>query len=171
MPFAMDLLISYSWSHFQRARREAIRILQQFGDQEPRVQKTSVAGIAVAHSTLNNRDVVRRCRELLEKEPAFEFAIKWVPVDFWCETDLAAMKELIDKNIKDQIEENQTWAMKVEKRRWQQYHTIEIVDYLAAGIESKVDLRNPDRILRVDVLGNETAISLLKPDEIFSVGL
>jgi tRNA(Ser,Leu) C12 N-acetylase TAN1 len=38
-------------------------------------------------------------------------------------------------------------------------------------VDRKVDLSDPDWILRVDVVGNTTAISLLKPDEFFSFGL
>jgi tRNA acetyltransferase TAN1 len=164
----MDLLISYSWNHFSSARDEAVRLLKQYGDPEPRVEKTSVPGIAIAHTALNNRDVVKKCKELFQTERAFQFAIKWVPVDFWCDTNLDAMKKVIEEEIRDRIKENETWAMKVEKRCWQQYHTRELIEYLAPSIARKVNLGDPDQILRIDVLGKRTAISLLKPDEIFS---
>ena len=59
--------------------------------------------------------------------------------------------------------------MQVNKRRWQAYHTIDIVTALAANIDRKVNLSHPDKIVWVDVIGNETAISVLKSDEIFSV--
>jgi tRNA(Ser,Leu) C12 N-acetylase TAN1 len=91
-------------------------------------------------------------------------------VDYWCKTDLDAIKKVIDDNIKALIEEGQSWGMQVDKHRWQKYHTNEIVEYLASAIERKVDLDNPDKIIRVDVVGKETAISLFMPDEIFSVG-
>jgi tRNA(Ser,Leu) C12 N-acetylase TAN1 len=168
----MDLLISYAWSHFYRAKPETIHILKRFGDPAPWIEKTGVMGIAVAHTCLYNREVIKRCRALWESElqDSFEFAIKWVPVDYWCETGLDAMKQVIDSHIKERIRDNQTWSMKVYKRRWQQYHTIEIVEYLAADIQQKVDLGNPDWILCVNVIGQETAISLLKPEEVFSLG-
>jgi len=169
----MDLLISYSWGQFYRAKHEAIGILQGFGDPDPKVEKTAVLGIAVAHTSLDNREVIRRCRALWKQQPlaSFEFSIKWVPMDHWCATDLDAMKQLIDDKIKPQIAEGQTWGMKVHKRRWQKYHTDEIVDYLAEGIDRQVDLNHPDWIIWVDVIGRWTAISLLRPDEIFSLGL
>ncbi len=169
----MDLLVSYSWSHFYLAKPEIIRILKRLGDPDSLVEKTDVMGIAVVHTCLDNREVIKRCRTLWESEPldSFEFAIKWVPVDYWCETDLNAMKQVIDGNIKERIERNQTWSMKVQKRRWQLYHTIEITEYLAADIERKVSLSHPDRIVWVDVVGRQTAISLLRPDEIFSIGM
>lgn len=166
----MDILISYSWSHFFDARREAIGILRRFGDPHPTMEKTSVAGIAVAHTALNSREVIHRCKALFGTEPTFQFAIKWVPVDFWCDTGLEAIKAAIEDKISSRIGADQAWAMVVEKRRWQQYHTREIIDYLAPSIRQKVDLGRPDVIVRVDVVGRRTAISLLKPDEVFSIG-
>ncbi len=167
----MDLIISYAWSHFYLAKPEVIRILQRFGDPAPHVEKTNVMGIAIAQTGLDNRAVIKHCRKLWHDKPleSFEFAVKWVPVDYWCLTDLDAMKRLIDDEISDRIGDNQTWGMKVHKRRWQRYHTCEIVDHLAADIDRKVDLDKPDRIIWVDVIGPETAISLLTPDEIFSI--
>lgn len=168
----MDLLISYARGRFYRAKPESIRILQRFGDPAPRIDKTAVMGIAVAHTCLDNREVIKRCRALWKNEPqdSFEFAIKWLPVDYWCETRLAAMKAVIDSHIVDRISDKQTWGMKVYKRRWQRYHSIEIIEYLAADIPYKVDLGNPDWTLYINVVGRVTALSLLKPAEVFSTG-
>ena len=168
----MDLLISYSWGQFYRAKHEAIRILKGFGDPDPEVERTAVMGIAIAYTSLDNREVIRRCHALWkdQAQDSFEFAIKWVPVDYWCATDLEAMKQLIDDKVTARIAADQTWGMKVYKRRWQICHTDEIVEYLAEGIDRKVDLNHPDWILWVDIIGRQTAISLLRPDEIFSLG-
>jgi tRNA(Ser,Leu) C12 N-acetylase TAN1 len=167
----MDVLVSYSWNHFSRAKREIMAVLGRFGDPHPEIERTSVMGIAILRTSIDGRQVIRRCRELHEAEAAFELAIKWVPVDYWCDTNLDAMKKCIDERVTDRIDTDQTWGMKVEKRRWQEYHTIEIVEYLARDIDRKVDLKNPDLIVRIDVLGEKTAISVLKSDEIFSLGL
>ena len=81
------------------------------------------------------------------------------------------MKQVIDERLKGRIGAGQTWGMKVYKRRWQVYHSIEIVEHLAADIPQKVDLDRPDWIIYVNVLGRETALSLLQPAEVFSLGL
>jgi len=127
-------------------------------------------GIAVAHTSLDNRQVIHQCRELLHQgKVRFDFAVKWVPVDYWCWTELETIKQLIDAKVLPRIGQEETWAMQVNKRRWQTYHTIDIVTVLAADIDRKVNLSHPDKIVWIDVIGNETAISVLKPDEIFSV--
>ena len=169
----MDLLVSYNWSHFSLAKPEIIATLKRFGDPDPRVERTAVIGIAVAHTCLDSREVIKRCRALWESDPldSFQFAIKWVPVDYWCATVLDAIKQVIDSKIINRIGNDQSWGMKAHKRRWQRYHTIEIIEYLAVDIHRKVDLNHPDWIVWVDVVGRQTAISLLKPEEIFSLGL
>lgn len=168
----MDLLVSYSWHQFGRAKHEIMRLLKRFGDEQPEVEKSQVWGVSIVHSSLDNREVIAACHRLFEEEPlAFEWAIKWVPVDYWCATDLEAMKQLIDEHIRDKIPENQTWGMKVNKRRWQKYHTREIIAFLAAGITQRVNLDAPDRLVWVDIVGKKTAISLLGPQDIFSLNL
>jgi tRNA(Ser,Leu) C12 N-acetylase TAN1 len=168
----MDLLVSYSWHQFFRAKNEIVHLLHRFGDLEPEVEKSSVWGIAIVHSGLDNRQVIQQCRQLFDAEPqAFQWAVKWLPVDYWCHTDLASIKQTIDEHIKQQIGENQTWGMKVKKRRWGKYHTIEIIHVLAAGIDTKVDLNNPDRLIWVDVVGRRTAVSLLASEDVFTLNL
>ena len=126
-----DLLVSYPWRHFRRARGEISRLLRDFGDPHAQVERTSASGIALVHTSLDGREVIRKCRALLAGGARLEFAVKWVPVDVWCETSLDAMKAVIDQRIKHQIEAGQTWAMKVEKRGWREFHVKEIIDRLA----------------------------------------
>ena len=143
--------------------------LKKLGDNSPVIEKTVAKGICRVSTHLNNREVIRNVREMFEKDPSqVNFAIKWVPVDNWCETNLEKMKEIVDK-IKVQIGENEKWAMKIEKRRFAKYHSAEIICYLAENVDREVDLSCPDKILRIDILGKETAVTILKPDEIFSI--
>lgn len=166
----MALLISFPWGRFYKTRNEAERILRKMGDDFPRVEWTAVEGIAVAYTHLDNREVISKCRELWRhSEASFNFAVKWVPVDYWCATDLDAMKQLIEDKVLARIGPEETWGMIVHRRRWQVYHTAEIVAYLAPSIDRKVDLHQPEKIVWVDVVGPKTVISVLKPEDIFSV--
>lgn len=165
----MDLLVSYSWGGHLRAKQEIARVLERLGDPRPRVEKTRVPGVCAVHTCLDSRDVVARCRELSATEAMFRFAIKWVPVDYWCETSLDAIKRLIDERVVPRIGKQETWAMEVRKRGWEKYHTAEIIQHLTAGIEGQVDLRRPHKLIRVDILGVSTAVSLLRPGEVFSI--
>jgi len=58
--------------------------------------------------------------------------------------------------------------MTVEKRRYTRYHKIEIIKELAELIDKKVDLENPDKILRIEIIGKYAGLALLKPKDVFS---
>ena len=164
----MELLVSYPRGHFGRARREVLEALRRLGDECPRIERTSVEGISLVHTALDAREVARRCRELFHQGFAFEHAIKWMPVDYWCEADLEAMRALLADKVRAQIGEQETWGMQVEKHRWQQYHTRDIVTQLAKAIDRKVDLDQPDKLVRVDFLGEQAAVSVLRSGDVFS---
>lgn len=166
----MDLLVSYPRGYYGAARQELVRILGRFGDPQPHVEKSDVPGICVVHTGLDNRQVIARCAELYHGEPgAFRFAIKWVPVDYWCEEDLDTIRRLIEQQVVPRIGAQETWAMKVEKRGRTQYHTADIVRHLAEAIDRKVRLKAPDKLVRIDFLGRVVATSVLRPGEIFSI--
>lgn len=168
----MDLLVSHCWGRFHQTRTEVIQILNQMGDPDPVVKRTTVLGIALVHSSLDNRAVIRQCKTLRQERgpDCFRFAIKWIPIDYWCITDLDAMKRVIDRHVADYVKPDQTWGMVVKKHRFQQHHCIDIIRHLARDMQRRVNLNEPDWLVRVDILGRETAIAFLKPDEIFSIG-
>jgi tRNA(Ser,Leu) C12 N-acetylase TAN1 len=166
----MDLLVSHPRGCYGPARHEIAHILRGFGDAEPRVEKSGVPGIAVVHTGLADREAIRRCGELFRADPgAFRFAVKWVPVDWWCEKDLDAVKQLLEREVAPRIGAEETWGLHVEKRGWPDYHTAEIVERLAKAIDRKVNLRVPDKLVRVDILRERVAVSLLRPGEVFSI--
>jgi tRNA(Ser,Leu) C12 N-acetylase TAN1 len=184
----MNLPVSYSWGQFPRMQHEARQFLHELGeaanrpsmacgprlcpvgDTQALVSRSAIPGIAVVDTALDARAVIRCCRERLAAGRVFQFAIKWVPVDYWCATDLDAMRELIATRIGPHIGACESWGMKVEKRGWPRYHTSDIVRHLAVAIDRTVNLDRPDWLVRVDVLGPRTAISLLRPGEVFSIG-
>lgn len=166
-----NLLISCSYREFRDAKKEINEILKKLGDEEPIIEGTIARGIIGVKTTLDARDVVKKVKEMHEKrEHSLEFAIKWVPIDLWVSSEIDDWKAGIEK-LKHKINPDDKWAMVVEKRRYDKMHSDEIIKELAELIENKVDLDNPDKIVRLDIMGNHTAISILKPDEVFSIGL
>jgi tRNA(Ser,Leu) C12 N-acetylase TAN1 len=166
----VDVLVSYPRGCYRPARREIAANLERLGDPAPRIEKSGVPGIFVVHTGLDNREVTARCAQLCGAEPqAFRFAIKWVPVDYWCEKDLDAIGRLLLARVAPAIAPDETWALRVEKRGWAEHHTAEIVQRLAEAIDRKVRLKSPDKLVRVDLLRDRAAVSVLRPSEIFSI--
>lgn len=133
------------------------------------VERTAVHGIARVHAQRDARDVVRGCRGLFLDGFPFEHALRWVPVDYWCERDLEAIRRLLADEVRGRIAPDETWGMQVEKRDWEGRRTHDLVVDLARAIDRRVDLDHPDKLVRVDAVGEQVAVSVLRPDDVFSV--
>jgi tRNA acetyltransferase TAN1 len=164
----MDLLVSHPRGRYRKARHEILCTLKRLGDEHGAVERTTVLGIALVHTALDAREVVHHCRELFERGLAFEHAIKWIPVDSWCESDLDTLRLHLAEVAGPQIAPNETWGMRVDRHGWQRYRTPQILTHLARAIDRRVELDHPDKVVRVDIVGERAAVSILRPDDIFS---
>jgi len=76
------------------------------------------------------------------------------------------MKECV-KDLLYKIGKNETFRITVEKR-YTTLHSKDIIDSIAKVVNRKVDLKNPDWIVLVEVFGSKTGISVIKPGQIVS---
>jgi tRNA(Ser,Leu) C12 N-acetylase TAN1 len=167
--YDFNLLVSCSWSAYGKAQKEIVHILGTLGDENPLVKRTVAKGIVGVRTCLDSREVTHRLRALFDQDPlVFQHTLKWVPVDLWTRSDMDSMKRAVAE-LKSKIHADERWRMTVEKRRYTRYHKVEIVRELANLIDEKVDLISPDKILRVDIIGPYTGISILTPRDVFSV--
>jgi len=166
--YDFNLLVSCPWAMSGRAKQVIADILKMLGDEQPIIERTVARGIIGVKTQLDSRVVIQGLQRLFIKDPlAFQYTLKWVPTDSWTYSNMESMKEAV-MSIKDKIHEGEKWRMTVEKRRYTQYHKIEIISELAELILEKVDLKNPDKIVRLDIIGKYAAVSVLSPNEIFS---
>lgn len=166
--YDFNLLVSYRWRTFRQAKDEITRLLKDFGDENPLVEKTVARGVCGVRTVLDAREVIKRVRSLHEENPMLlSYTIKWAPADRWCEASPEEMKKALEKE-KGKILKGEKWAMKVEKRRYTKLHSIEIIRGLAELIDEKVDLGSPDKVVRVEILGGNACVSIIRPEEVFS---
>jgi tRNA acetyltransferase TAN1 len=172
MTYSCNLLISYGLpSHrFGIARQEIRRILAILGDENPLVKRTIARGIAGVNSVVDSREIIKALYEIYNKDSSiFRNTIKWIPIDYWTKSDLESMVNCMSLNAKDKIKKDEKWMMVVEKRRYSRYHKADIIKHLADLIDEKVDLKNPDKVVRIEIIGNNAGISVIRPNEIFSI--
>ena len=167
--YDFNLLVSCSWGVYGKAKKEIIHILEILGDESPLVKRTIAEGIIGVKTRLNSREVAYGLRRLFDEDHfAFQYTLKWVPVDLWTLSDMDSMKEGVRK-LRKRIHVGERWRMTVEKRRYSLHHKIEVIRELADLVDEKVDLENPEKILRVDIIGRYAGISVLIPQDVFSV--
>jgi tRNA acetyltransferase TAN1 len=139
------------------------------GDPSPVIERTIARGILGVRTSLDPRTVVAKLNELVAQNPnAINYVLKLRPVDLWTAPTMADLKVAV-LSLKGQIMPGERWGMEVELRRFTTLHKMEIIEPLAELIEEKVDLRNPDKIVRIEILGNAASVSVLKPEDVFSL--
>jgi tRNA(Ser,Leu) C12 N-acetylase TAN1 len=167
--FDVNLLVSSSWRGLRAARREIRELLRALGDERPTIERTLAKGIIGVRTSLEPRAVIRELRAIFERDPGrFQFTSKWAPIDLWAGSDLASLGQAVTR-LRERIGKGETWRMTVEKRRYTRHHRIEVITALAQLIDERVDLTHPDKIVKIDLIGDRAALAVLKPEEIFSV--
>ena len=141
---------------------------EELADTEAQASKTKIRGLIVAKTGLDPLVVMEKFRGILAERPyEFRYALRIVPIQRVVPTDLAEIKKATDE-FTSKIGENQSFRVTVEKR-FTELHSKDIIEAAAGDVKRKVDLKNPDWILQIEVVGAFTGISLLKPNDILAV--
>ena len=150
------------------AVREFESVLSDLGDPEPKVWKSGISGVILAYTSLDPYEVPYRVREMVKSNPwMFRDVKRVIPIEYNVRADLEEFSK-VARELLPRIEETKTYKVEV-KRRYTSLERIDIIESIASQIDRKVDLKNPDYIIVVEILGPVAGISLIKPDGILSV--
>ncbi len=163
-----NLLISTRRGEEKDACSEAWYLLREIGDSEASVDTTPVRGLIVAKTSLSPFEAVEKLRKLLAERPEeFRYTLKIIPIQKVVKTDLDEIKK-VSKELSAQIGLDEKFRVSVEKRH-SEIDRMEVVKAAAEEIDRKVDLKNPDKILLIEILGNLTGVSVVKENDVLSV--
>ncbi|RLF22626.1 MAG: RNA methyltransferase [Thermoprotei archaeon] len=164
-----NLLVSTGRMRELDCKSELMYLLREIGDDKPSVRTTGIPGLVVAKTNLDPFEAVNRLRKLLEERPwEFRFTLKVVPIEIVVDTDLELIRKEAVRLANEKIKENETFKI-VINRRFTTLGRREVIETVASGINRKVNLDNPDKIVEIEILGGITGISVLKPGDILSV--
>lgn len=164
-----NILVSCRWGDYWGARREVEGLLKLLGDGGPKVRRTMAEGVIGVETSLNPFEVVQKLRNLIyEKPDLFQYTLKWVPVEVCTSSEVEDMKDALAK-LKDKVLPSERWRMTIEKRRYTKLHKIDLIKELAELIEAKVDLKNFDKEVMIQIIGRKAYISVLGRGDVFSI--
>jgi tRNA acetyltransferase TAN1 len=144
-------------------------LLGEMGDENPQVEITKIQGVLTAYTRLDPFQVVERAREIAAKEPIkVEGIMRLIPVELVAQSKIEEIAATVDR-LKDKIPPDATYKVVVEKRHTQ-LSSREVIEAVAARVDRKVNLENPDWIVLIEVLGGVTGVSVLRPSQILSLG-
>lgn len=166
-----NLVLSTQHGYEQVAETEMWFQLMILGDSHPVIIHSSIPGILLVSTDIDPFKVIKNLQEIQEKDPEFfQFTLKIIPIERVIETDLDLMKKITDELILTKRNITQTGKFAIEiRKRSTEFSKKDIIDKIAAGIPNQVDLKNPDWIIWIEILGNITGISILNYQDIFSM--
>jgi tRNA(Ser,Leu) C12 N-acetylase TAN1 len=163
-----NLLVTFDPAHDAKAKEEVEGLLGIVKD-KPKFLKSKIAGLFLL-KVKDARKAVKALRAAATEEPdQFAFTYHWIPIDEWVSSDLKVLKKKM-KEFDKKIDPKKTWKLSLAKRQYEAYKTPELILALTEEIDKpKVDLKNPQQLVKVEIIGKEAGLSLLDAHETLDV--
>ena len=161
-----NLIVTYEPTHAGKAKEEVEDVLK---DKQVTFLESKFDGVFLLHTNDDPKKIVIELTTLCEEEPfRFSKTFRWIPIEHWCNTDIKEMKRLT-KQVSENIAPKDTWKMDIGRRGFQA-DVRELILQLTEEIDKpNVDIKNPQKIVKVEIVGNRAGISLLNLDECLTV--
>ena len=164
----MNLIITCARSLESETKNEIKKILGELGDQEPEILNVGMRGILMVNTIIEPSKIIDWVKNKIIEEPwLIRYCLRIIPIQRITDTEIDKIKQNVIK-LKDTIQKNDSYRITIEKRNTDISST-EIITEIAKIFPNKVSLNQPDWIVLIEILGNDTGISILKDDELFSL--
>ena len=160
-----NLLISYDPTHAGKAQAEIEAVFSDVGE-KPEFLKSDIEGLFLMKTKSDPKELVKKASEICKKDSSkFECTFHWVPIDKWVKSSVSDMQKVM-KDINNKLNPEESWKLDLNKRQYEG-KTTDLIMQLTENIDKpKVDLSNPQKIVKVEIIGKKAGISLLDPSEI-----
>ena len=166
----INLMVSTSRYNEINAEAELWFSLLICGDKYPIISTLEFPGLVAALSNLDAKEIIKKLKEILSVDASFfKYILKIFPIDFTCEPDISIISQIVKENFKNYINEGDSFRITLKRRKHKRINRTELISIVAGEIKNKVNLENPDIIIRFDIIGNKCGISFLKQDEILKI--
>ena len=163
-----NLLVSSARGNEREANSELRYLIAELGDRSAETSYTPVSGLTVAKTSLDPLRVVRNLRSTLKEKPwEFRYVLKVKPVQKVVPTEIEAIGNAVSEKS-NVIKDGETFRVSIEKRR-SDVSSKEVIDAIATKIPRKVDLRDPGKIVLIEIIGKVAGIAVIPPDGILGI--
>lgn len=142
--------------------------LREIGDEKPVVDRGITRGSIMARTSLDPVEAVSRLRVEISRHPKdFHRIYRIIPIERTVSTTIQNIVEAACE-LSSRIRRGDAYRITVEKRRTN-LRSREIIEAVAARIDRKVNLENPDWIILIEVFGKIAGISVVNPNSILNI--
>ena len=164
----MNLIVTCARNLESETKNEITKILDGLGDQEPEILNVGMRGILMVNTIIEPSKIIDWVKNKIIEEPwLIRYCLRIIPIQRMTDTEIDKIKQTVIE-LKDTIQKNDSYRITIEKRNTS-ISSSEIITEVAEIFPNKVSLNQPDWIVLIEILGNETGISILKDDELFSL--
>jgi len=164
----LNLIITCARNLESETKNEIRKILDELGDQEPEILNVGMRGILMVNTIIEPSKIIDWVKNKIIEEPwLIRYCLRIIPIQRITDTEIDKIKQNVIK-LKDTIQKNDSYRITIEKRNTS-ISSNEIITEVAEIFHNKVSLNQPDWIILIEIIGNETGISILKNDEMFSL--
>jgi tRNA acetyltransferase TAN1 len=163
-----NLLATTEQISLSQACSELWMNLRAIWDPEPKVNRSRVRGVILARTSMNPVDAVHRLRAHMAEEPErYRYVYRVMPVQAWTDTSVDSIVKKVE-SMREVVEPGDSFRITLEKRRTQ-LGSLEVIEPVAEAIDRKVELETPDWVVLIEIMGNETGVSIVRPLDTLNV--
>ena len=164
----MNLIITCPRNTELETIDEITKLLNEFGDSEPKIFKTDFSGIIKIETVIELFELVEKFRCKIENEPwELRYCSRIIPIQRTCQTDIVLIKENVSKLI-NCIKPNETYKISLERRNSGLTRN-EIISAVASLLSNNVSLEIPNWEIIIQILGGITGVSIMPKNSILSI--
>ena len=164
----VKLIVTYDPAHIESSRDKVENLMKEIGA-KPKFLKSNYNGIFMIDIP-KPKEVVKKLKAICKKnQELFGKTYRYIPVEKWVKSEISDMQKAI-KSLVPKIKADEKWKMDLEKRHYDKYDFNELIAKLTDVVDrKKIDLKKPEKIIKVEIIGKNAGISLLEPDELLIV--
>jgi tRNA acetyltransferase TAN1 len=151
----------------EEACDEIGEIIQELGDESPRIGKSSFSGIVWVDTVIDPFAVITEIKKITLDEPwRMRYCHRSIPI----RQSISSSLENIIESVRGQIKimkDTDSYRITIEKRG-SDISSKEIIDSVAGIIPNKVSLESYDWNVMIQIMGGIAGISILKDEDIAS---
>lgn len=163
-----NLLVTFDPTHQESALKEISGLLAGIKEKADILKaEDGLAEVLVKDAKKAVKNLTALSEKSLDK---FMHTFHWMPIEKWCKAEVSEMKKVI-KDLGDKIKKDEKWKMDLKVRRVKDKpDEIKLILNLTGVVDKqKVDLQNPEKIIKVEIIGNKAGLALLGKKELLNV--
>jgi len=144
-------------------------LFREIGDENVEVRKAMVPGLLLVRTKLDPFDASKKLGEIARERPwDVRYTLKLTPIIAVTSDDKEEIKRVAVQLALERIREDESFRITINKRA-SSISRKDLINDIAKDINRRVDLKNPDKVLQIEIVGRDVGITVLRPSDVISI--